>query len=104
MGQEWRGAEWLRPSLCPGGQGGRTLNGNRNAINAIRISALVLIVAGVLGLLYGSFSYTKKTHDVKLGPIELSVQEKQTVNVPIWAGVGAIVLGGVLLVVGGKKG
>ena len=73
-------------------------------MNAIRISALVLIVAGVLGLLYGGFSYTKETHEVKLGPIELSVQEKQTVNVPIWAGVGAIVLGGVLLVVGGKKG
>ena len=81
-----------------------SLNANRNAMNAIRISALVLIVAGVLGLLYGGFSYTKETHDVKLGPIELSVQEKQTVNVPIWAGVGAIVLGGVLLVVGGKKG
>jgi len=48
----------------------------------------VLIVAGVLGLVYGSFSYTKNTHEAKLGPIELSVKEKQTVNVPVWAGGG----------------
>jgi len=63
----------------------------------------VLIVAGVLGLVYGSFSYTKATHEAKLGPIELSVKEKQTVNVPVWAGVGAIVIGGVLLLFGSKK-
>ena len=49
---------------------------------------IVLIVAGVLGLVYGSFSYTKNTHEAKLGPIELSVKEKQTVNVPVWAGGG----------------
>ena len=85
-------------------QNARSLHPSENAMNPIRVTAIVLIVAGVLGLLYGGFSYTKSTHDVKLGPIELSVQEKQTVNVPVWAGVGAIVLGGVLLVVGGKKG
>ena len=73
-------------------------------MNSIRIVALALIVAGVLALLYGGFSYTKETHDLKLGPIELSVKEKQTVNVPIWAGVGAIVVGGLLLVFGSKKG
>jgi TRAP-type C4-dicarboxylate transport system permease small subunit len=73
-------------------------------MNSIRIVALALIVAGVLALVYGGFSYTKETHDVKLGPIELSVKEKQKVNVPIWAGVGAIVVGGLLLVLGSKKG
>ncbi len=66
-------------------------------MNALNIPAIVLIVAGVLGLAYGSFSYTKQTHDVKIGPIEMSVQDKQTVNVPVWAGVGAIVIGGALL-------
>jgi multidrug transporter EmrE-like cation transporter len=66
-------------------------------MNPVKIAALVLIVAGVLGLVYGSFSYTKETHEAKLGPIELSVKEKQTVNVPVWAGVGAIVIGGVIL-------
>jgi hypothetical protein len=60
-------------------------------------------VAGVLGLAYGSFSYTKETHEAKLGPIEVSVKDRQTVNVPVWAGVGAIVIGGVLLLVGSKK-
>ena len=59
---------------------------------------------GALGLAYGGFSYTKDTTAVKLGPLELTVQEKETVNVPLWAGVGAIVVGGVLLVMGGKKG
>ena len=73
-------------------------------MNQIKLVAAVLILAGVLALVYGSFSFTKETHDIKLGPIELSVKEKQTVNVPIWAGVGAIVVGAALLLLGGKKG
>ena len=73
-------------------------------MNPIKTVAIVLIVAGVLGLLYGGFSYTKETHDLKIGPIELSVKEKQEVNIPMWAGIGAIVVGGLLLVFGGKKG
>jgi hypothetical protein len=72
-------------------------------MNAVKIAAIVLIAAGVLGLVYGSFTYTKDTHEAKLGPIELSVTERETVNVPVWAGVGAIVVGGVLLLFGGKK-
>ncbi|MBC7918254.1 MAG: hypothetical protein H7Y28_10655 [Rhodoferax sp.] len=73
-------------------------------MNSLRIAALALIIAGVLGLAYGSFSYTKDTHDVKLGPIELSVKEKQTINVPVWAGVAAIAVGAALLLLGSKKG
>lgn len=72
-------------------------------MNALKISAIVLVVAGILGLAYGSFSYTKQTHDIKMGPIEMSVQEKETINVPVWAGVGAIVIGGGLLLLGGRK-
>ena len=72
-------------------------------MNAVKIAAIVLIVAGVLGLAYGGFSYTKETHEARIGPIELSVKDRQTVNVPVWAGVGAIVIGGVLLLVGSKK-
>jgi len=72
-------------------------------MNTVKIAAIVLIVAGVLGLVYGSFSYTKETHEATLGPIELSVKDKQTVNVPVWAGVGAIVIGGVLLLFGSTK-
>jgi TRAP-type C4-dicarboxylate transport system permease small subunit len=72
-------------------------------MNAIRIAAIVLIVAGALGLAYGGFSYTKDTHQAKLGPIELSVSEKQTVNVPVWAGLSAIVIGGALLLLGSRK-
>jgi hypothetical protein len=72
-------------------------------MNAVKIAAIVLIAAGVVGLVYGSFTYTKDTHEAKLGPIELSVTERETVNVPVWAGVGAIVIGGALLLFGGKK-
>ena len=72
-------------------------------MSAIKIVAIALIVLGVLGLAYGSFSYTKETHDIKLGPIELSVKDKETVNVPVWVGVGAIVAGGLLLLFGNKK-
>ena len=73
-------------------------------MNPLKLIAIVLLVAGVLGLAYGGFSYTKDSTVVKLGPLEISAKEKQTVNVPIWAGVGAIVVGGLLLVLGGKKG
>ena len=72
-------------------------------MNAVKMAAIALIAAGVLGLVYGSFSYTKDTHRAKLGPLELSVKDKETVNVPVWAGVGAIVVGGALLLIGGKK-
>lgn len=72
-------------------------------MNPIKVAAIALIVAGVLGLLYGGFSYTKETHDVKIGPFELSVKEKQDVNIPVWAGIGAIAIGGLLLVFGGKR-
>jgi TRAP-type C4-dicarboxylate transport system permease small subunit len=72
-------------------------------MNAIRIVALVLILVGALGLAYGGFTYTRETHDAKLGPLEFSIQDRQTVNIPIWAGIGAIVIGGGLLFVGGVK-
>ena len=62
-------------------------------MNAVKILAIALIVAGSLGLLYGGFTYTKDTHEAKLGPIVLSVKDTKTVNVPIWAGVGALVAG-----------
>jgi len=71
-------------------------------MNAIKIAAIALIVAGALGLAYGGFSYTKETHEAKLGPIELSVTDKETVNVPVWLGVAAVVTGGVVLLFGGK--
>jgi len=72
-------------------------------MSATKIVAIVLIVAGILGLLYGKFGYTKETHKAQIGSVELSVQEKRTVNVPLWAGVGAIVVGGALLFVPHKK-
>ena len=72
-------------------------------MNPVKTIAIVLIIAGVLGLVYGGFSYTKDTTVVKLGPLEVSAKERQTVNVPMWTGVGAIVIGGLLLVFGGKR-
>jgi TRAP-type C4-dicarboxylate transport system permease small subunit len=63
----------------------------------IKLVAILLIVAGALGLIYGGITYTSSTHDAKIGPIEMSVKDKKTVNIPIWAGVGAIVVGAVLL-------
>ena len=71
-------------------------------MNSFKIVAIALIVLGALGLAYGSFSFTKESHDAKVGPLELSIKDKETVNVPVWAGVGAIVLGGILLTVRNK--
>ena len=72
-------------------------------MSGIKLAAIVLIVAGILGVMYGKFSYTKETHDAKLGPIELSVKEKKTVNVPAWAGVAAIAAGAAMLLVPAKR-
>jgi multidrug transporter EmrE-like cation transporter len=71
-------------------------------MNPLKIVAILLIVAGAIGLTYGGFTYTKDTHSTKLGPIEFKVTEKETVNIPIWAGLGAIAVGVVLLVTGKK--
>ena len=72
-------------------------------MSVVKVMASLLIVAGLLGLVYGRFSYTRETQEAKLGPFELSVKDTETVNVPVWAGVGAIVAGGVLLLFASKK-
>lgn len=72
-------------------------------MNLLKLLAVVLIVAGVLGLLHGGFTYTRKTHDAKLGPLEVSVQDKETLHIPTWASVGAIAVGTVLLLARGKR-
>jgi hypothetical protein len=68
-----------------------------------QLIAIVLIVAGVVGLIYQQFSFTKETAQAKIGPLELSIKEKETVNVPLWVSLGAIGVGVVLLVAGGRK-
>jgi TRAP-type C4-dicarboxylate transport system permease small subunit len=75
----------------------------RNEMGLVKIVAIVLILAGSLGLVYGGFSYTKDTQEAKIGPLELSVKETKTVNVPVWAGVAAIVAGGGLLLFSSKR-
>ncbi len=72
-------------------------------MNANKLLALALIVGGVLGLAYGSFTYTKATHQANVGPISLTVKDKETVNVPVWAGIVAVLAGGGLLFFAGKK-
>jgi len=72
-------------------------------MNALKFLAVALMAAGLLSLVYGGFTYTKETQAAKLGPIELTVNEQRTVNVPVWAGVAAIVAGGALLLVSSKK-
>ena len=73
-------------------------------MNPVKLAGVLLIVAGLLGLLYGGFSYTRGTHDVKIGPVGVSVKEKKGVNIPVWAGIGAIVAGAALLALGVRKG
>lgn len=72
-------------------------------MNALKTIAIVLIAAGILGLAYGGFTYTKDTTVVKLGPLEMTAKEKETVNIPIWAGIAAIIAGGGLLLISTKK-
>jgi TRAP-type C4-dicarboxylate transport system permease small subunit len=72
-------------------------------MNALKIVALALIAAGILALVYGGFTYTKSTQEAKIGPLEMTVNHKETVNVPVWAGIGAIVVGAGLLLAGSRK-
>jgi len=72
-------------------------------MNPTKLIGIILIAAGCLGLVYGGFSYTKETTGVKLGPIELKVQEKETVTVPLIISAGAIAIGVFLLVAAGRK-
>jgi len=71
-------------------------------MNTTKIIGILLIMAGVLGLIYGGFTYTKETHTAQLGPLQLKVEEKETVMVPVIASVGALALG-LFLIVGGRK-
>ena len=71
-------------------------------MNTIKMVAMALIVAGGLALAYGGFTYTKETHNVKLGSVEMSIKDKERINVPVWVGVGAIAIGGLLLVFGSR--
>jgi hypothetical protein len=72
-------------------------------MNGVRILAIALIIAGVIGLAYQQFSFTRETAQAKIGPLELSVKEKETVNVPLWLSIGAIGIGAILLVTGRRK-
>jgi len=68
----------------------------------MRMIGIVILAAGILALAYGGFSYTRQTHDVKVGALEISLSEKNRVNVPMWAGVVLAVVGGGLLISGKK--
>jgi len=72
-------------------------------MNAIKMAAIALILAGVLAMAVGGFTYTKDTHEIKIGTIELSLNQTQTVNIPLWLGLGAIGLGGLILLLAGNK-
>lgn len=72
-------------------------------MGVLKIVAISLIMAGLLGLVYGQFSYTRETQEAKLGPLELTVKDIETVNVPVWAGVVAVVAGSGLLIFASKR-
>lgn len=72
-------------------------------MNGRTLAAILLIVAGGAGLLYGGFSFTKDRHTAKLGALEMTVRETESVQIPVWLGIGALVAGGLLLFLPGRK-
>jgi len=72
-------------------------------MNPSKLIGIILIAGGCLGLVYGGFSYTKETTGLKLGPIELKVEEKETVNIPLIVSAGAIAIGVFMLVAVGRR-
>ena len=69
----------------------------------MKLAAIALIALGIIGLVYGNISYTKEVQTTKVGPLELSIKDKETINIPIWAGVGSILVGSMLLLIGRRK-
>lgn len=72
-------------------------------MNSYRIAAIILIVIGIAALAYGGFSYTSETHEASIGSLSLSIDEKRNVNIPVWAGIGALLAGGLLFFLGGSR-
>jgi hypothetical protein len=72
-------------------------------MGAVKLVAILLLVVGVVGVGYGGFTYTKDTHETKIGPIDIAVKDKETVNIPLWVGVGSLLVGGLLLSSGLRK-
>lgn len=72
-------------------------------MDTTKLVAIVLIILGALGLAYGGFTYTKETHKADIGPLHLTVKDKEHVNVPVWAGLGTLVVGVLLLTVPRKS-
>jgi hypothetical protein len=73
-------------------------------MNTTKIAAISLVAAGVLALAYGGFTYTENTHEANIGSIHLSIDDKQRVNIPVWAGVGMLLVGGLVFATGLKRG
>ena len=72
-------------------------------MNTFKIVAVVLVILGILGLAFGSFTYTKDIHNTKLGPFSFSIKDKETINIPVWAGIVSVVVGLGLLLVKPRK-
>lgn len=68
-------------------------------MKGVRVFAIILVILGILGAVYGGFSYAHKSKEAQLGPFSLSVKKRHHVNIPLWVGAGAVVVGGVLLVI-----
>jgi hypothetical protein len=71
-------------------------------MRGLAILGVVLIVAGLVALFAGGFSYTdRETAD--LGPVDVTVSEQERVRIPTAASIGALVLGVVLLASAGRR-
>lgn len=75
-----------------------------NPMDSIKIAAIALMAAGILALAYGGFSYTEDTHEASIGAMHLSIDETRQVNIPVWAGVGMLLVGGLVFATGLKRG
>lgn len=73
-------------------------------MNATKIIGIVLILLGLVGFFTGGFSFTQETTKAQIGPLQLKVDEKKSVGIPEWLSIGAVVLGGLLLVLGSRRG
>lgn len=71
--------------------------------NAIRIAGVVLLVLGIVGVVYNRVTYTKEKDTAKLGPLAVSVENKETVVIPQWLSVATLAVGAAMALAPLKK-
>jgi len=69
----------------------------------MRLVGIILIVLGLIGVIWGGITWTKRRDTVSVGPISATVQQKQTFPISPVAGGIALVVGIAMVAASGRR-